>query len=311
MKRSRRGQEPSHRCAGEEVPTEAIDRPWAGWESNFDGFWKESNVTNLVLARKILAAAAICSLVACAPAPHAEREIDTSKIPVTTASDTAYDAFLMGRWLLDNLRVTDAHGYFLKAVEADPEFALAYFGLANTASTNQDFFDAFRRAVETSANASEGEQLVIGAFEDAVNGDPESQLAKLEALVALFPEDERAHNQLGNFLFFNQQNYERAITTYRRSIEVNPDFRSADGHLLYARTLESLGMLEEAVVEYRVLADSYPGEEARARYGLLLKRLGDANTATAVFREILLRAKRAPRYYRKKEKHWIQLARMN
>lgn len=110
---------------------------------------------------------------------------------------------------------------------------------------------------------------------------------------------------------FASNDYAETKVALDRLIEVNPDFRSADGHLLYARTLESLGMLEEAVVEYRVLADSYPGEEARARYGLLLKRLGDANTATAVFREILLRAKRAPRYYRKKEKHWIQLARMN
>jgi tetratricopeptide (TPR) repeat protein len=243
-------------------------------------------VTNLVLARKILAATAICSLVACAPAPHAEREVDTSKIPVTTASDTAYDAFLMGRWLLDNLRVTDAHGYFLKAVEADPEFALAHFGLANTASTNQDFFDAFRRAVEFCDNASEGEQLVIGAFEAAVNGDPESQLAKLEALVALFPDDERAHNQLGNFLFFNQQNYERAITTYRRSIEVKPDFPPPYNSLGYAlRFVGDYRGAEEAFQRYTQLIPDQPNPYDS--YAELLLKMGRFDESIAGYQKAL------------------------
>jgi Tfp pilus assembly protein PilF len=99
----------------------------------------------LALARNSVAAIAICNLIACAPAAQVEREVDTSKIPITTTSDEAFDAFLMGRWLLENLRVTDAHEYFLKATKADPEFALAHLRLANTASTNQEIFDARRR----------------------------------------------------------------------------------------------------------------------------------------------------------------------
>ena len=54
----------------------------------------------------------------------------------------------------------------------------------------------------------------------------------------------------------------------------NPDFKSADAQLLYARTLEAQDALDEAERDYAALAPGYPGAEARLRYGLLLKRRG-------------------------------------
>jgi tetratricopeptide (TPR) repeat protein len=238
------------------------------------------------LARTILTGLAICGVIACGVAPTVERTVDTSKISITTDSDVAFEAFLMGRWLLDNLRATDAHEYYLKAVEADPEFALAHLGLANTASTNSDFFEAFRRAVDTSPNASEGEKLLIGAFEAAVAGDPETQLAKLEALVALFPEDERAHNALGNFLFFNQQSYERAITTYRRSIEVNPDFAPPYNSLGYAlRFIGDFARAEEAFQRYAELIPDQPNPYDS--YAELLLKMGRHEESIASYQKAL------------------------
>ena len=52
-------------------------------------------------------------------APPADLSVDTSKIPITTCSEKARDAFLKGRWLAENLRITDAHEYYLKAVEIE------------------------------------------------------------------------------------------------------------------------------------------------------------------------------------------------
>ncbi len=240
----------------------------------------------LTLARNTLAVLAVCNLIACAPAAKVEREVDTTKIPITTISDEAFDAFLMGRWLMENLRVTDAHEYFSKAVEADPDFALAHLRLANTASTNQDFFDALRNAVEAGEDASEGEKLVIGAFEAAVAGDPETQRTKLEALVALFPNDERAHNELGNFLFFNQQSYERAIKTYQRSIEVNPDFAPPYNSLGYAlRFVGDYAGAEEAFQRYAELIPDQPNPYDS--YAELLLRMGRHEESIAGYRKAL------------------------
>jgi len=88
----------------------------------------------------------------------------------------------------------------------------------------------------------------------------------------------------------------------------NPDYRSADGHLLYARALEAQGKNDSAVREYEVLRSSYPGEEARIRYAQLLRKIGDSAGASKLFEESLVRAKRAPKFYRTKEREWLRIA---
>jgi len=98
----------------------------------------------------------------------------------------------------------------------------------------------------------------------------------------------------------------------RRTLEslmaANPDFRSSDGHLLYARALEGVGDLDGAVHEYEALVEGYAGEEARARYALLLKRMDRPVDAQEMFKKVLARAKVAPAYYRKVQREWIELA---
>lgn len=228
---------------------------------------------NVTRTRTASVCLAILWIAACGAAPKVDTTVDTTKIPITTASEKARDAFLKGRWLFDNLRATDAHEYFLQAVEADPEFALAHLLVANTASTNQEFFDAFRLAVEKSGDASEGERLFIAAFEAGVAGDPETQRSKLDALVALFPQDERAHNALGNFLFFNQQQYEEAVTSFRAAIEVNADFAQPYNQLGYAlRFIGDYEGAEEVFQRYTELIPDQPNPYDS--YGELLMKIG-------------------------------------
>lgn len=91
-------------------------------------------------------------------------------------------------------------------------------------------------------------------------------------------------------------------------IAANPAFRSTDGHLLYARCLEALGDVAGALHEYEALAPGFPGEEARVRHGLLLKREGRTVEADAVFDETLRRSRVAPGYYQREQRAWIDLA---
>ena len=57
-------------------------------------------------------------------------------------------------------------------------------------------------------------------------------------------------------------------------IRLNPDFKSPEGHLLYARALEDEGNTDKALDEYKVLAPAYPGAEAAVRYAQLLQVKG-------------------------------------
>lgn len=99
-----------------------------------------------------------------------------------------------------------------------------------------------------------------------------------------------------------------ARATLDELIRLNPDFKSADGHLLYARSLEKEGNTSKAIEEYRVLAGTYPGAEAAVRYAQLLESQGRGDEARKVARDLLEQARIAPAHYRKAQKSWLDAA---
>lgn len=101
----------------------------------------------------------------------------------------------------------------------------------------------------------------------------------------------------------------QARQTLDALIAANPTFRSHEGHLLYARTVEDSGDINAGLHEYEALVDAYPGEEARVRYGQLLKRAGRAQDAAAQWQKVLDRADISPRYYQQAQREWTDAAR--
>jgi hypothetical protein len=127
------------------------------------------------------------------------------------------------------------------------------------------------------------------------------------ALTGLYEHDPDLMLGLARAQFGNEQ-YEDVRNTLDLLIEKNPDFRSPEGHLLYARAVEACGDDERALDEYKVVARSFAGAEAQLRYGLILERLGNDDAALAEFEEILTTADLAPRHYRKAQREWINEA---
>jgi hypothetical protein len=93
--------------------------------------------------------------------------------------------------------------------------------------------------------------------------------------------------------------------------EHNPRFESAEGHLLYARSLEGEGRTREALSEYAAVAQYYAGEEARCRYALLLQMTGDTDRARELFRAIVRSGERGPKHYQRFQREWLEVARRN
>jgi hypothetical protein len=91
-------------------------------------------------------------------------------------------------------------------------------------------------------------------------------------------------------------------------IRHNPEFKSPEGHLLYARALEGEGQTDRALEEYKALAAYYPGAEAPVRYAQLLLRAGRKEDARTTLRELLDRAKVAPAHYRRTQEEWLRKA---
>ncbi len=91
--------------------------------------------------------------------------------------------------------------------------------------------------------------------------------------------------------------------------EVDPAAYDADAELDYARALALQGKNDAAVAQYEKVVARYPGEEARARFGLLLEQLGQTARAQALFAEIIASVKGAPSYYRSRQREWTSIAR--
>jgi hypothetical protein len=102
------------------------------------------------------------------------------------------------------------------------------------------------------------------------------------------------------------QEAQTAALALRRS---HPAFRTPEVGMLAAQALERLGRFDDALAEYRVLAETYAGEEGRWRYGALLLRMGRTAEAGEVFRRMLRNAERMPEHYREAQQEWLALAR--
>ncbi len=136
----------------------------------------------------------------------------------------AYQLYLKGRYHILKLRPPEIQKgilYFEQAIKIDPNYALAYVGIANA---NQ----ILPLAVELAP--AEHFPLAIAAAHKAIEID--DQLAE-------------AHSVLGWLTFWSDWNWKLAEKECRRAFELDPN--SADAYEAYAHILSNTGRHEEAL----------------------------------------------------------------
>jgi hypothetical protein len=99
-----------------------------------------------------------------------------------------------------------------------------------------------------------------------------------------------------------------ARTTLDLLIAHNPEFRSPDGHLLYARALAAEGNLDKSLEEFAVLGKYSSGAEVPLRHAQVLRAAGRNDDARRVLLELLEHARHAPRHYRRMQQEWLSSA---
>jgi tetratricopeptide (TPR) repeat protein len=210
---------------------------------------------------------------------------NNGKIPITTSSEEARKEFLAGRDLSEKLRITDSIAHFDKAISLDPNFASAELLRANASPTAKEFFEHLKKAVALADKASDGERMLIQANEAGANGDPTKQKEILEKLVAAYPNDERAHFNLGGF-HFGQQEFKEAISHYKRATELAPDYSTAFNILGYAyRQSEAYSDAENAFKKYIELIPNDPNPYDS--YAELLLKMGRFDEAITQYNKAL------------------------
>jgi len=91
----------------------------------------------------------------------------------------------------------------------------------------------------------------------------------------------------------------------------NPQFESADGHLLYARGLEAQQRNDEARGEYAAVINYFPGAEARVRYALFLQKQGEAEQARRIFQDVVRSFEKAGKVFIRDQREWYDIAKRN
>jgi tetratricopeptide (TPR) repeat protein len=207
------------------------------------------------------------------------------KIPITTKSKQALESFLKGRDLFEKLQAQESLQYFEKAVAEDANFAMGYLFLSFAQSSAKGFFEQFDKAVALAEKVSEGERLWILGTQAGVNGLPMKQREYYQKMVAAYPNDERAHNLLGNH-YFGQQEWEKAIESYNKATKINPDFSQPYNQLGYAyRFLEDYSNAEKAFQKYIELIPNDPNPYDS--YAELLMKMGKYEKSVEHYKKAL------------------------
>lgn len=212
-------------------------------------------------------------------------KVPPKKIPISTSSKEAKEAYLKALALQDNLKGTEALVYFQEAVEKDPRFARAHYNLALSQPTNKGFFKSLNKAVALADQVSEGERLLILSLEAGANGQTEKQKELVEKLAAAYPKDERAHMQLGNF-YFGTQAYDKAVEVYEKIMTLAPSFAPVYNQLGYShRFMGDFSAAEKAFKKYIELIPDNPNPYDS--YAELLLKMGKYDASIESYQKAL------------------------
>jgi non-specific serine/threonine protein kinase len=178
----------------------------------------------------------------------------------------AYQLYLRGRFYWNKRTaegVNKATGYFQQAIDRDPNYALAYAGLADCYYVT--FFNNF----------------TISQAESAAK----SRAAATRAL-DLDPSLAETHVSMGQVLEIFDWEFAGAEREFRRALVINPGY--ATGLQWYAELLENLARYDEALATIRRAQEADPFSLIiNAVHGQILSRSGRTREAVAQFQKTL------------------------
>ncbi|NNM27974.1 MAG: hypothetical protein HKO57_00510, partial [Akkermansiaceae bacterium] len=128
------------------------------------------------------------------PAPEPGRKVGTSHLAITTSSPEAQAWFDRGLNLLHCFWEFEAYRCFLQAVEADPQCAMAYWGVCmalpgTRPEANSERAAAFEQAKLLAPGATAHEQLYIETLRQILLGGTSSAVPVLRRILAAHPDD--------------------------------------------------------------------------------------------------------------------------
>ncbi|MDH5742426.1 MAG: protein kinase [Candidatus Aminicenantes bacterium] len=180
---------------------------------------------------------------------------------VTTDSMEAYNYFLRGREDFEKYYFNDARSFLERAVELDPEFALAYYYLIRVYAYlgNTEQMEAVSEKFHKFGKKLKGrEGLYIKALL-IQQKDPEKYVKILKELTEKYPKWKRPHYDLGYYYYaYKRDKIDEAIAELNTALELDPNYGIALNILAYCHM--SKNGFEKALEYFRRYASISPGD---------------------------------------------------
>ena len=206
-------------------------------------------------------AQAVASEMQAAVTPEEKKLIDKSP----TTDMTAYDYYLKGIFYSNKLNEKDLEismQYFEQAKKIDPEFALAYAGIARVWICRQQI-----GIVKVSEAAPKSEEAIMRALE-------------------LDNTQSEVQRTLGGRRVWTDWDWEGGEESFRKAIKLNPN--NALAYSSYSHLLNILGRPDEAMEQIKIALELDPlNPQIRAFYGIDLMFVHRFDDAVTAFREAL------------------------
>jgi len=221
-----------------------------------------------------------------------EQKIEPAQLRIadmTTSSMEAYKYFLQGREEYEKFYYDDSRKTLEKAVELDPEFAVAYLYLARALGSlgmSRERNSAYEKAKTLSQRASEKERLYIEAmFANSVEDDREKYMRILKQMAEKYPKEKRVHYSLASY-YDTEEAFDKAIEEYTRALELDPNYGYALNSFAYMYS--DMGEYEKAIEYFKRYAAVLPGDANPVdSMAELYFRMGKLDEAIAKYKEAL------------------------
>ena len=152
---------------------------------------------------------------------------DTPLAEATTPSLEALKAYSAGWKVFSSTGHAAALPFFKRAIELDPQFAMAHASLGRIYSGIEEptlSAESITRAYQLRDRASDREKFFITANYDLqVTGNLEKAQQTCALWAQAYPREARAHGFLGSLVYLPTGRYEKSVEESRKAIELEPD----------------------------------------------------------------------------------------
>ncbi len=215
-------------------------------------------------------------------------DLDVSEF--TTTSMDAYSYFIKGREDFYNQYAKDAITRLEKAVELDPNFAVAYLYLGWTYRLirNSKYIEIFEKAKTLSETTAltEKEKLMIDAeYASHIENNTEKRLEILNTIVEKYPRDKWAHLELSKY-YRKRDMYSEVKKHAEIVLALDPSWGDAYEELAFAYA--NTGDNEKALEYLQKYSAAIPGDpSANLTTGHFYVKMGKIDDAIRKFKDAL------------------------